>query len=113
MQLFNMGLSKEERVAKAENIESPSLAEEYPYGLRIDLDSNQIKDLGLSTEAEVGKELKICAEGCIVGINSDDGLRMTIQLKDMAIMTEDESKEGADAPKGETNKVKSVLSYYG
>jgi len=115
MELKDMGKSKDRRIEETERMMKPDLAEEYPSGLRLHLGADQISALGLEGMDDIGEEMMIHAKGCIVELSNEDGegLRMEIQLKSMAVDTEDDD-EPAEGMDGTTKgKVKSLMSYYG
>ena len=60
--------------------------EEYPYGLRLRLENEELEKLGLSELPEVGKRCKIMAEGVVESVSSNeskgsDGNRKSVEIQ--------------------------------
>lgn len=47
-------------------------APEYPYGLRLSLDSESLKKLGMTELPAVDAEFKLVALACVVGVSQND-----------------------------------------
>lgn len=59
MKLVSMKLSKEEREKNSMPTEVSADAPEYPYGMCLELDDEQLKKLGMSSLPEVDSEMMI------------------------------------------------------
>lgn len=87
--LINMAMSAEE--AKEYTQPSVSEAPEYPWGLCINLDDDQLAKLGLKGLPAVGAEIHIIAKGTVTSTSSnarqdgDSEASMSVQITDMAI----------------------------
>lgn len=95
--MTNMKLSKEQ----AKEYAVPSLskdAPQYPYGLRLDLDSEALKKLGMTELPEIGQpmELRAKVEVCSTSENkSMDGTEyksVCLQITDMELSKEPTNK---------------------
>lgn len=75
MPLKSMALTKADRKAREKRCEIPSLGDKYPYGLRIELNNDAVKKLGLSSLPKAGKRMKLVAEVRVIGsrMNQRDG----------------------------------------
>lgn len=76
--------------------------QEYPYGLRINLDHESLEKLGLSKLPEVGSELMIMAKVQVVGTNESESIEggeynnLSLQITDMKLeKTKKKSSEEA------------------
>jgi len=96
MALVNMKISKEDR----EKERTPEMSEadgpEYPFGLRLHLDSNSLKKLGIENLPETGKEFGIEAKAKVVEVSqrADEEYtdkRMELQVTDMNLVDPDAS----------------------
>jgi hypothetical protein len=96
--LINMAMSAEE--AKEYTEPSVSEAPEYPWGLCINLDDDQMEKLGLTGLPAVGAEIHIVAKATVTSTSSNarqDGeseASMSVQITDMAIANIDALKAG-------------------
>ncbi len=101
MKLINMKQSAEMKSALASQ---PSDDTSYPYGLKIYLEEDQIKKLGINGLPPVDSDITLSAKGCICGVSENEagnGTRrsITIQLTDMAVSKP--TKDTADELYGE------------
>lgn len=101
MKLKNMKLTKEQR---EQELSSPiALGKEtYPYGLRLHLDEESIKKLGLDELPAVGKKLvlyaKVEVQSASIHEHKDGKNRMLdLQITDLCV--EEETKDSARAEK--------------
>jgi hypothetical protein len=102
MALKNMAFTK----AEQKDRNSPKLmdsyggGEKYPYGLRLDLNAEVMKKLGLTSLPKTGTEVTIsaCAKVVSTSVNDRDGKsekRMELQITSMEVGGEEESAEDA------------------
>ena len=84
---------------------NPNVEEKYPYGLRLELRSDELKKLGLDINSfGVDEEVSIEAKGKILSIHSSESQGhkeqgVSIQITKLAVVTksEDEFAEGFDS----------------
>lgn len=78
---------------------SPVNEDPYPYGLRIRLDKEDIKKLGMSELPEVGHEFEMHAMAKVTSVNasasegSDEQMGMEMQIMKMGMMAENNEEE--------------------
>lgn len=105
MKLCDMKYSKKE---KAEQ-ESPKLAtsvggSDYPYGLSLSLDTEQLKKLGISSMPKIGKIMQLKAVAVVTSVSQSDSQgggvsrRMELQLQKLGL---EEGHESAEEAMGE------------
>lgn len=98
----SMELDDEEKMDATSPIPMPE-APEFPYGLRICLTDCEFEKLGIDpSNAQVGETFHIFALAKVTSISSNDGdggshFRLEAQITDMALESEDEENEAADA----------------
>jgi hypothetical protein len=89
MQMRDMKRTKTEK--KKENVALVGPEDSYPYGLRLTLDGEQLKKLGLDTLPKVGKTITLHAKAKVIGAREtsrSDGTQdrsLEIQLQKMGI----------------------------
>lgn len=96
MELKSMKLSKSD----AKEMNSPSKLDEskYPWGMRIELNNESMKKLGMKKLPEVGKKCVIYALAVVERVSENstqDGTRqdMSLQITDLDIEAYTEKKE--------------------
>lgn len=101
--LIDMKYSQKEKVEESkENVPSADSMPDYPYGLTINLEKEQLDKLGL-TEYEVGDELNISAVGKITMVrssereNDPEEASVTIQITQLELQDADEQAEAVEA----------------
>lgn len=79
-------------VEKAESaLLAPEMKEEYPYGLRISLGSDELTKLGIKEMPTIDSEMKLTALVCVVGIsqsestNGEPHRHLELQIEQMAL----------------------------
>jgi len=89
----SMKLTKQE--TKLQNEPTEIQKEEYPYGLRLNLDNDSLKKLGITTLPEVGSYMILMAKIEVLSISEnqhegDEELRrdISIQITDMELAPE-------------------------
>jgi len=93
--------------SKAETMPSTMKAPEYPYGLRIRLDEEAIKKLGMKELPPVDKVVKLYAAAYVCNVSSHDSSEggsnrsMELQITDLALMPEKEPEEPSKKLYGE------------
>lgn len=104
MQLTNMKLPPVKEKPLAES--APSMPrEEYPYGLRIHLDKDQLEQLGITKLPETGVEVSLVAKATVTSVNEsahDSGSgknvyrSVSLQITDLALAPPKASKNTED-----------------
>ena len=87
---------------KDSSLVSPVEQDEYPYGLRIRLDNDTLKKLGLTELPAIDSEHKLVALVCVVGLTMNESAgegepyrSVELQIEQMALMpAEEEDDEG-------------------
>lgn len=118
MALVDLKLSKKDQKEEM----SPSTAEppEFPYGLCLNIDKDELDKLGIVDLPEVGEEFTINAIGCVTAVHSSAsgngksaGLSLQITKMELTPEGEDEpdnaAEEGSDAEAGEVEGAKTVM----
>lgn len=101
MALKSMKVTKADRKEREKGYAiAPGGGEDYPYGLRISLDADSMKKLGITSLPKAGKTVKVVAECCVKSTSVDDRdgrteRRMELQIEKMDVDIEDESAEEA------------------
>lgn len=102
MALKSMKITKADRDARKKGYEvcSPSGGDDYPYGLRVSLDEDILKKLGISKMPKAGGYVALRAECCVisVSINERDGKterRIELQMEKMEVIVPPETAEDA------------------
>ena len=83
-------------------------SEEYPYGLRIRLENDELEKLGFKDLPEIGKSLKVTAEAAVQSISSNESvgskgnkkcveLQITSMQLDKAKASKKDSGSGSDS----------------
>ena len=73
---------------------SPEMTEEYPYGLRINLRTEELAKLGITTLPAVGAEMKLIASVRVIGTgqneyqDGDVNRHVELQIEQMALDTD-------------------------
>jgi hypothetical protein len=99
MQLHSMKRSKQELKDAESDLASPS-EDEYPWGLRVSLEEDQLSKLDVGS-AEPGDVVTVVAQATVKSVSShedDDGhshSSMSLQITDMAVDTEASTEEQA------------------
>lgn len=93
MPMVNMKVSRE----KEEEIQSESPEQEYPFGLRLWMNDDTLKKLGIKDLPEVGKEFGVearakVAEVSEVASESNEEKRMELQITDLNLVDPDASR---------------------
>ena len=99
MQMIDM---KSTVKTKDSSLVSPVEQDEYPYGLRIRLDNDTLKKLGLTELPAIDSEHKLVALVCVVGLTMNESAgegepyrSVELQIEQMALMpAEEEDDEG-------------------
>lgn len=100
MQLIDM---KNTVKTKDSSLVSPMEQDEYPYGLRISLNNDTLKKLGLAELPAIGSEHKLMAMVSVVSLSSNESAgeaepyrSVDLQIEKMVLMPKEAS---ADAPR--------------
>ena len=95
MKLSDMKLSPKQKslISEMPKMEGP----EYPYGLRIRLEDDQLKKLGMDELPKIEKEVSIVAKGFISSVSSNDSdygshRCVEIQITELALDKPDKSE---------------------
>lgn len=107
MQMIDM---KNTVKTKDSSLVSPIEQDEYPYGLRIRLDNDSLKKLGITELPAIDSEHKLVALVCVVGLSMNESAgegepyrSIELQIEQMALAPaeeeddEDERKDPARA----------------
>lgn len=101
MALTDMKMSKKE--IREDAIPSPAGQNPYPYGLRINLDTDELAKLGITAAnlPDVGDGFMINARGTVTSVSEDEtvgnGYRCSVSIQIEAMeLTEDEGADDAD-----------------
>jgi hypothetical protein len=79
--------------------------EEYPYGLRLHLDTEQLAQLGIDKLPDVGAEVTITARGKITSVNQGASEHDKKVFRNVGIQITDLSLGGGKADKKRTEDV--------
>lgn len=104
MQLIDM---KNTVQTKDSTLVAPDMQDEYPYGLRIRLDNDTLKKLGITELPAIDSEHKLTALVCVVGLNMNESAgegepyrSVELQIEQMALApAKEEAGESKDAAK--------------
>jgi hypothetical protein len=92
---------------KDSSLVSPVENDEYPYGLRIRLDNDTLKKLGITELPAIDSEHKLVALVCVVGLNMNESAgegepyrSVELQIEQMALApAKEEAGESKDPAK--------------
>jgi hypothetical protein len=99
--MVDMKLSKNEARETVGGIAKEADTPKYPYGLRLSLDNEELKKLGIKELPKAGEKMIIYAAVDVASSSSQDrmdggkSLRMELQITDLALMGKGE-KESPD-----------------
>ena len=103
MKLIDMKSSVE---AERSTMMAPEMREEYPYGLRISLNNDVLKKLGITELPAIDSEHQLMALVCVVGVSQneskgEDGPYRTVelQIEQMALAPAKEEDDEQSAAK--------------
>lgn len=94
--MVSMKLTKADREAEKKKYDGPCSidSEEYPYGLRLNLDNRALKKLGIKGLPDVGSTMTITAKVDVVGARQEDRAdgrserNLDLQITDLALDTD-------------------------
>lgn len=98
--LVDMKMTKAER---KENAPKPCSVDEgpvYPWGLRLDLNNDTLKKLGMKDLPKVGTYMTVTARACVIGVRSSERENhedRSIELQIEKLAVEREAKSAVDA----------------
>lgn len=102
MSLKSMKITKADRDArkKGYGVCSPMGGDDYPYGLRVTLDEDALKKLGLTKLPKAGAYVALRAECCVisVSVNERDGKtdrRIELQMEKLEVIVPPGTAEDA------------------
>lgn len=104
VEMAHMARSKEEKKKESMPMERSS-GPDYPYGLRVDLDHDGLKKVGMDKLPEVGSEIKLHAKAHVVSARSEkheggEERSVGLQITHLGIHHE----EGKDEEKSEKSE---------
>lgn len=113
--LVEMRLSDEEKKNMHEHsvlADTPS----YPYGLRIELDKNTVKKLGITDAPKVGSEMMIMAKVEVSNVNmtkmqgDEYNMSVSLQITSMGLAEEnmEDMKEEPSEPKDDISMARRI-----
>ena len=94
--LISSGEKRENSIMSLED--KPS----YPHGLKLHLDEDTVKKLGIAEAPEVGKKVQVMAIGEVVSVNKEEGrgddhsFSMNVQLQDVDVQASSRDQEISD-----------------
>jgi hypothetical protein len=100
MKLVSM---KEVKDESQDTILSDAKMPEYPYGLRINIDADEMEKLGLTELPEIGKKFMVHAMADVVSISQSDSAEgepeknFSLQITDMALEKSNEEQKNKDS----------------
>lgn len=102
MKLIDM---KNTVTTKDSSLVSPVEQDEYPWGLRIVLDNDTLKKLGIAQLPAIDSEHKLVALACVVGITMNESAgddeptrSITLQIEQLALAPAKEEDDSQDDP---------------
>lgn len=93
MEMVSLKRSKSEKKDMTEAMPAMCEGDDYAYGLRIRLETEELKKLGFSTLPEVGGSFAISAKAKVVSVRQDesqhnDSKCVELQVTDMGIVAD-------------------------
>lgn len=101
MALKSMKITKADREARKKSYDCvPMSGDDYPYGLRVSLDEDAMKKLGITKLPKTGSYVTLVAECCVqsTSVNDRDGKeerRMELQIEKLEVTPEKQTAEDA------------------
>jgi len=99
VEMAHMARSKEEKKRQMEPMNVRESGPDYPYGLRVDLDHEGMKKIGMDEMPEVGGEVSLHAKAHVVSARSEkregeeDHRSVGLQITHLGIHHEESKKE--------------------
>lgn len=93
---------------KDSSLVSPIEQDEYPYGLRINLNNETLAKLGMTELPPIDAEFKLMALVCVVGITQNDSTGET-PYKSVDLQIEQMTLVPAQEEAGEEDKAKAMF----
>lgn len=116
MKMVGMKLQKISKKEQGEDSSMPGMSkDEYPYGLKISLNEEQLKKMEHVANLSVGDEVDLEAKGKITSMSSDersDGKNrsVTIQITSLSCdCSSDNEDDMSDEKYGKYNKLKKMM----
>ncbi len=106
MPLLNMKLPPLKEKPMADCAPCHIEREQYPYGLRLHLDTEQLSALGIDKLPDVGTEVTISAKGKVTSVNQGASEHNKKVFRNVGIQITD---LGLDSAKPQTKKTEQVL----
>lgn len=98
MKLTDMKMTKAEKKENSPMVASEYSGPDFPYGLKLCLDSSSLEKLGFDALPKVGAKMSVSAVGVVVEVGqheskNHESRRVEIQIQRLGIEDEDESDE--------------------
>jgi hypothetical protein len=103
MEMTDMKRTKAEKKARMETGKSPPIdGEDYPYGLEVRLDHEQLEKLGVTNLPKVGSKMHLHSHAHVTHVSEEsrDGARrrsVTLQMRKMSLKPKMDTDEDKNA----------------
>ena len=113
--MIDMKRSEADMASEADAI--PADVGQYPYGLCINMDKDELDKLGITELPAIGAEVHLVAVGTVTRISQstgmDESMSMSVQITMMDAKVEPAHEgEESETPKDEMKEFKTLLSSY-
>ena len=116
MKLASMKLKRQDKEKMPAAIGPMDAGEQYPYGLRIRLENEQLDKLGFDELPKVGEYITLEAECCVISTSQNDRNggepRKTLELQIEKLVCEEDDDEDESAEDAVDRGVKKARESY-